>query len=127
MEKLERILHVDDDGDIRQITKLTLELVGQYEITQFGSGPDAIAHAQACKPQLFLLDVMMPEMSGEETMRQLSALPGLENVPTVFMTAKAERAYSKTLLEMGALAVITKPFDPTTLCDEIEAVWASRP
>jgi CheY-like chemotaxis protein len=126
MGKLSRILHVDDDDDIRQIAKLTLELVGHYEVAQCASGPEAIAMAQDWAPQLFLLDVMMPDMSGEETMRRLTALSGLENVPTIFMTAKAEQTYSKSLLQLGALAVIVKPFDPTTLCDEIETAWRSR-
>lgn len=124
MDQLKRILHVDDDDDIRQIAKLTLELVGQYEVMQFNSGPAAIAGAKDFAPQLFLLDVMMPEMSGQETMRHLTALEGFEHIPTIFMTAKAEQAYATSLLEDGALAVITKPFDPTRLCDEIEAAWA---
>jgi len=123
MEKLTRILHVDDDEDIRQITKLTLELVGHYEVTQFASGVDAINNVHGLKPQLFLLDVMMPDMSGEDTMRQLLALPGFESVPTVFMTAKAERESTERLMRMGARAVIVKPFDPMTLCAEIESAW----
>jgi len=126
MEKLEKILHVDDDDDIRTIAKMTLELVGQYHVDQFASGPEALEQAQACAPQLFLLDVMMPEMSGEETWRRLSVLPGLEHVPTIFMTAKAETQFSKSLIEQGALAVITKPFDPGELCAQLESVWQGR-
>lgn len=127
MGKLERILHVDDDEDIRIITKMTLELVGHYHVDQFGSGQEAIDSAQALSPQLFLLDVMMPGMSGEEAWQRLSALPGLENVPTVFMTAKTEQKFSQGLIEKGALAVIMKPFEPTDLCRQIEEAWAKRP
>ena len=123
MQKLQRILHVDDDEDIRTIARMTLELVGNFHVDQFASGPEAIENAQACAPQLFLLDVMMPEMSGEETWRQLVTLPGLEQVPTIFMTAKAEKEFSQNLINQGALAVITKPFDPQELCQQIEAAW----
>ncbi len=126
MQKLKKILHVDDDEDIRTIAKITLELVGHFEVAQFATGPDAIEAAQAFSPQLFLLDVMMPEMSGEETWRRLSALPGLEHVPTVFMTAKAESQFSNSLMEQGALGVIIKPFDPITLCARIEEIWQSQ-
>jgi len=126
MEELKKILHVDDDEDIRAIAKMTLELVGHFEVVQCESGPEAINIAQSAKPQLFLLDVMMPEMDGEETWRQLTALPGLEKVPTIFMTAKAEKQFSKTLIRQGALAVITKPFDPTELCDRIQTAWMGQ-
>ncbi len=126
MEKLQRVLHVDDDEDIRAISKMTLELVGHFEVTQCESGQEAIEIAQSARPQLFLLDVMMPVMGGEETWRRLSALPGLEKVPTIFMTAKAENEFSRKLMDQGALAVITKPFDPAELCQSIQAAWAGR-
>lgn len=124
MPRLERVMHVDDDDDIRVIAKMTLELVGQFEVTQFSSGAEAIAGAQACNPQLVLLDMMMPDMNGQETWQQLSRLPGFEDVPVVFMTAKAERQFTQTMLEEGARAVITKPFDPQQLCAQINDVWA---
>lgn len=127
MGKLERILHVDDDEDIRIITKMTLELVGHYQVDQFASGQEAIDRAQELAPQLFLLDVMMPMMGGEETWQHLTALPGLATVPTIFMTAKTEEKFSRGLIEQGALAVIMKPFEPTDLCRQIEEAWSRRP
>lgn len=126
MSDLLRILHVDDDDDIRTVTKVALEVVGGFEVSQFSSGPEAIKEAQALAPQLCLLDVMMPVMSGEETWERLSNLPGLENASVIFMTAKAEESFSKRLLEQGALTVITKPFDLTTLCSSIRDAWADR-
>lgn len=126
MEKLERILHVDDDEDIRQIAKLTLELIGKFTVEQHSSGKDALAHVADFAPQLVLLDVMMPEMNGEEVMMQMRQIPGLENVPVVFMTAKAEAQYAEKLIALGAINVITKPFDPQKLCDQILEAWDSR-
>jgi CheY-like chemotaxis protein len=124
MEELKKILHVDDDEDIRVIVKMALELVGQFNVDQYSSGPDAIAGAADFKPQLFLLDVMMPEMTGEETWHQLKQIPGLENVPAIFLTAKAESVFAERLLANGCLAVITKPFDPVDLCEKISLHWS---
>lgn len=124
MTKLKRILHVDDDEDIRVITKMTLELVGHYEVEQFASGEDTLDAIEGLSPQLLLLDVMMPGMSGEELYHQLKARPKLENVPVVFMTAKTERSFASGLKEQGALDVILKPFEPTELCRLIEAAWS---
>ena len=122
---LERILHVDDDEDIRSVTKMTLELLGGFKVAQFASGREAIENAIASRPQLLLLDVMMPVMSGDEVWQHLINLPGFENTPAVFMTAKAEKHFADKLIAKGAVAVITKPFDSTKLCDELRYIWAS--
>lgn len=127
MAKLERIIHVDDDEDIRTLTKMALELVGKYEIAQFSSGEEALNAAAGLSPQLFLLDYMMPGMSGEELFRKLRAVPGLESVPAVFMTAKTEQSFSRRLIDEGALDVITKPFEIGELCQQIELAWAKLP
>ncbi|MBA85759.1 response regulator [Thalassobius sp. S69A] len=124
MEELRRILHVDDDEDIRVIVKMALELVGQFEVAQFSSGAEALKGIGDFDPQMFLLDVMMPEMTGEETWQALKKIPGQENVPAVFLTAKAEEAFAERLLAQGCLAVITKPFDPIDLCTRLSQHWA---
>lgn len=123
MSKLERILHVDDDEDIRTLTKMALELVGKYEVEQFPTGEAALENPAGLTSQLFLLDYMMPGMSGEELWRNLKSVPGLEDVPVVFMTAKAEAAFSERLMEMGALAVIMKPFEIAELSAQIADIW----
>lgn len=127
MAKLERIVHVDDDEDIRTLTKMALELVGHYQIEQFSSGEETLNAADRLQPQLFLLDYMMPGMSGEELFRRLRELPGFETVPAVFMTAKTEHSFAQRLIEEGALDVITKPFEIGELCQLIEAAWAKLP
>lgn len=123
MVELRKILHVDDDEDIREIVKITLEIIGGFELLQCGSGLQAIEVAKSFSPQLFLLDVMMPNMGGEDTWKNLNALSGLEAVPVIFMTAKAEENNSNNLMSLGALAVILKPFDPAELCDTITDIW----
>lgn len=123
MNQLERILHVDDDEDIRTLTKMALELVGKYEVEQFPTGEAALENPEGLTSQLFLLDYMMPGMSGEELWRHLKGVPGLEEVPVVFMTAKTEAAFAERLMEMGALAVIMKPFEISELSAQIAQIW----
>ncbi len=120
---LKRILHVDDDEDIRTIVQLALEVVGEFEILQFGNGPGAVAGAVDFRPDLLLLDVMMPGMSGPEVWRALTALPQLADIPAIFVTAKAEDEFSRDLTRQGAMAVIVKPFDPMTLASQIQEIW----
>lgn len=126
MEKLQRILHVDDAEDIRMIIKITLEMVGGYSVDQFSSGQEAVENGKGCKPQLFLLDFMMPDMDGMETWTALRGLPGFADIPAIFVTAKAEENFSQSMLRQGALAVITKPFDPMELCGQLEQAWTAH-
>ncbi|MGK7653627.1 response regulator [Roseovarius sp. B08] len=122
-QPLKTILHVDDDDDIRVIIKMALETVGSFEVHQFSSGQAAVSSAAAVSPQMLLLDVMMPDMSGEDVWRAVTAQPGLDDIPTVFLTAKAEDSFSKQLRDKGALSVITKPVDPMMLATQIEQIW----
>lgn len=126
MEKLERILHVDDDEDIRALTKMALELVGHYQVEQFASGEEVLQSAESVSPQLFLFDYMMPKMSGLELWQHLKAIPGLDRVPVIFVTAKSEQAFAEDLIKEGALSVIVKPFEISQLCEIIEEAWAKH-
>lgn len=127
MPELPRILHVDDDEDIREITLIALETVGGLQVTQCSSGPEALAVAASVKPGLFLLDVMMPLMNGEETLLALREMPAFAGTPAIFMTAKSQQSDIKRLLGLGALDVIIKPFDAMTLAGQIAEIWARRP
>ena len=118
-----KILHVEDDADIREITKLALEVLGGQSLTQVESGSQAVLQAPALAPDLFLLDMTLPDMDGIETMRALNALPGMESVPAIFMTARAQYEEHEILLQSGAVAVIPKPFDVMTLAQDILKVW----
>ena len=120
---LKRILHVDDDEDIRLVVRLAVEVVGGFELLQFADGPSAIKAVAGFSPDLLLLDVMMPGMSGDELWKAIRDDPGIEPIPVIFITAKAEDNFSKGLVADGALAVITKPFDPMKIADEISAIW----
>jgi len=123
MSTLKKILHVDDDQDIRTITQMSLEMVGGFTLKQCASGKEALAVAPQFGPDLLLLDVMMPEMSGEELWHKLMQDPQLAGTPVIFMTAKVERNFLSHLRLDGALAIVEKPFDPMDLSQQISEAW----
>jgi CheY-like chemotaxis protein len=120
---LNRILYVEDEEDIQTVAKIALETLGGFTLRVCGSGAEALQEAPAFRPQLILLDVMMPGMDGPSTLKSLRTLPGLEKIPVVFMTAKVQPGEIAHFLEMGAVEVIAKPFDPMTLSDKIQDIW----
>lgn len=122
--KKPKILHVDDDPDIREITKIALEVIGNLEVVQCGGGEEAIALAPQIAPDLLLLDLMMPGMSGQELLAELRKLPGLAATPVVFLTAKAGYHERDPLAATGAEEIIVKPYDAVTLADQLRAVIA---
>ncbi|MBV1863835.1 MAG: response regulator [Rhodobacteraceae bacterium] len=119
-----KILHVEDDLDIQEIAKLSLETIGGFEILQCASGKQALEEAHNFKPDLFLFDVQMPEMSGDVLYQEIKVMPDMENIPAIFMTARAQAKDVAALKELGALDVVTKPFDPMTLPDQIREILA---
>lgn len=123
MTSLQRIMHVEDDPSIQQVTKIALEAVGGFQVLTCPSGADALAQFSQFEPQLLLMDVMMPEMDGPETLRQLQQRYDLSQVPVIFMTAKVQSNEVQSYKDLGAVDVVVKPFDPMTLSQQIEAIW----
>ncbi len=122
--EIKKILHVEDDEDIQAIALIALETMGGFEVMQCSSGRDAVDKAPAFQPDLYLLDAMMPGMTGLETLAELRKNGSLGDVPAIFMTAKAQSSEVSEFLDSGALGVITKPFDPMTLADQIRDICA---
>ena len=120
----QRILHVDDEMDIREVASLALEGVGGFSVESCASGEEALERAPVFRPDLILLDVMMPGMDGPTTFRALERIPEVTGTPVIFMTAKAQSHELAAYHDCGALGVITKPFDPMTLHQRIEEIWA---
>ena len=123
---LKRILYVEDEPDIQTIVKLSLETIGNYELKVCGSGKEALTEALNFKPDLFLLDVMMPEMDGPETLKELRKIPELKNIPAVFITAKAQVHEVSSYKEYGVLDIVVKPFDPVQLPLTLKAIWEAK-
>lgn len=122
-EKLTRILYVEDEPDIQMIAKLALETIGDYTVLECDSGEEALKKAPDFKPQLILLDVMMPEMDGPTTFLRLREMPETAATPVIFMTAKVQPEEVAQYKKLGAITVIAKPFDPMNLATEIEESW----
>ena len=123
----QRILFVEDDPDIQLVAKMALEAVGGFRVLACSSGSEALARCEELVPDLILLDVMMPGMDGPATLAALRQIPSLRDVPVVFMTARVQAQEVSNYRQLGAAAVIAKPFDPMTLSDQVRAIWKSLP
>jgi CheY-like chemotaxis protein len=118
-----RILYIEDDPHIRTVALLALKEVGGFTVALASSGNEGIEMAKTFLPDLILLDIMMPGMDGPSTFRALKELPETAGIPVIFLTAKAQPKEIESYKRLGALDVLTKPFDPMTLSDEIRAIW----
>ena len=114
-----RVLHVDDEPDIREVAELALRLDPEITVHGCGSGRDAIQAAASWGPDLILLDVMMPVMDGPATLNHLRQSPATSAIPVVFMTARAQPRELEHFVSLGAEGVIPKPFDPMTLAASV--------
>lgn len=125
MAPLKHILCIDDEDDILQVTRLSLEAVGGFEVSTCKGGAGAPAVAKQFRPDLILLDVMMPGMDGPSTLKVFQMDPEVSGIPVVFMTAKVQSSEISHYIKLGALGVVPKPFDPMTLPKQVEALWES--
>ncbi len=127
MPDLQSIMYVEDDPDIQVVARMALEALGGFAVTVCSSGEEALTAAVAEAPDLFLLDVMMPGMDGPATLAALRREPSLADVPVIFITAKVQTSEVEYYTSLGAVAVISKPFDPMTLAADVRAIWERRP
>lgn len=125
-QELTRILYVEDDPDIQAIAMMVLETISGFTLKACSSGSEALENAVRFNPDLVLLDVMMPGMDGPETLKGLRNFPELASTPVVFMTAKVQPQEVEGYLNLGAVGVIAKPFDPMTLAQQLRDIWARR-
>lgn len=115
-----KILLIEDNEDIRESSQEILELAG-YEVLLAENGKIGVEIAQQHLPDMILCDIMMPELDGYGVLYLLSKNPNTENIPFIFLTAKAERADMRKGMEMGADDYLTKPFDDIELLNTIES------
>ena len=115
------VLVVDDEDDIREIAQLCLELAG-WRVSSVSSGREVVEAVAALRPDVVLLDVMMPGTDGPSALAALRAAPLEHQPPVVFLTAKAQAREREHLLDLGATGVLAKPFDPMSLPDELAAL-----
>jgi len=125
MTSLQRILYVEDETDIQEVTEATLEVMGDFTVETCSSGQEALNKAADFAPELILLDVMMPGMDGPTTFSELRKIDVTSKTPVIFMTAKVQDHEVEHYIELGAAGVISKPYDPETLCEQIVDMWKS--
>lgn len=116
-----RILYVDDEDDIRTIVEMALGLDVDIELQSLSSGAEALAllDADGFEPDMALIDMMMPGMSGIELLGELRSRPATMELPIYFITASARSSDIARYSDLGANGIITKPFDPMTLAADI--------
>ena len=117
-----KILIIDDDEDIRMIVRLSLSRVGGMEVVEASGGAEGVRRAQDERPDVILLDMMMPTMDGSQTLAALRAQPATAATPVIFLSAKAVIAEVEHMRALGAAGVLIKPFDPRTLAEDVRAL-----
>jgi len=120
-----QVFHVDDDDDIREVAAFSLAIDPDIELRSAASGAEALDVLDAgYRPDVILLDVMMPRLDGPGTLALIRDRPGLEETPVIFMTARAQTGEMDQYRALGALDVIVKPFDPMALARDVRALMA---
>jgi CheY-like chemotaxis protein len=121
------VLIIDDDDSIREVAKMSLELVGGWTVTTAPSGGDGIRQAREERPDGILLDVMMPDLDGPATLEQLRSDEVVRETPVIFLTAKVQASDRTRFAELDVAGLIAKPFDPMTLPERVAELfgWTS--
>ena len=119
---MRRVLIIDDEDDIREVASLSLEATAGWTIYTASSGQAGIEEAIRQKPDAILMDVMMPEMDGPTTFRQMQLTPELTGTPVVLLTAKVQGVDQRRFAGLGVAGVLFKPFDPLALAAQISEV-----
>jgi len=114
-----RVLIVDDEESIQTVVQFGIQMVADWSVLIASSGTQGIATALAERPDVILLDVMMPDMDGIATFKALQALPETAEIPVIFLTAKAQTSERRQFNDLGVSGVITKPFNSLDLPDQI--------
>jgi DNA-binding response OmpR family regulator len=126
-QPLTRICYVEDDEDIQRIVRMSLERVGKMTVEVVSDPMVAIERMIAFKPELVMLDWMMPGMDGPTLFRKMRETPETMNLPVIFITAKASHREQEELRAIGAAGTILKPFSPKDLPDQLRAIWRTLP
>ena len=124
---LDKVLYVEDDEDIQRIVRMALERVGKMTVAVVGDPTQAIETMAEFRPDLVMLDWMMPVMDGPTLFRQMKLRPETRSLPVVFITARASQRDLDELKGLGAAGIISKPFSPKDLPEQLKSIWAGLP
>jgi two-component system alkaline phosphatase synthesis response regulator PhoP/two-component system response regulator VicR len=120
-----KILAVDDERHIVRLVQINLQKEG-YEVVTAGNGREALEKVASEKPDLIVMDVMMPEMDGFEALEKLKANPETAQIPIIMLTAKAQDADVFSGWQKGADLYLTKPFNPSELLTFVKRIFANQ-
>ena len=116
------ILIIDDEEDVKDIAQMGLEMAADWNVITASSGKEGLTLAATTQPEVILLDLMMPEWDGKETLKHLNANQSTSSIPVILMTAKTQSAIATDLAELDLAGVITKPFRPLELPEKIISI-----
>ena len=116
-----KILIAEDEPDIRELVAFTLRFAG-HEVVATSNGEEALHKASEMVPDIILMDVRMPRMTGYDACRAMKADPLLKNIPVVFLSAKGQDSEIQTGLEAGAEEYLLKPFAPDQLTERVKVI-----
>jgi DNA-binding response OmpR family regulator len=120
-EEMPKILIAEDEPDIRELVAFTLRFAG-YEVVTASNGEEAVQVAVREMPDMALMDVRMPRMTGYDACRAMKANPELKDIPVVFLSAKGQESEIATGMEAGAEDYLLKPFAPDQLTARVRAI-----
>lgn len=118
-----KILVAEDERDIRDLIGFTLRFAG-HEVTTVPNGEEAVTAALELLPDLILMDVRMPRMTGYEACERMKQEPTIQHIPVVFLSAKGQDSEIRTGLDVGAAEYLLKPFAPNDLVDRVRELLA---
>jgi len=123
--EIRKILLAEDEEDIRKVAQISLQFRGGWVVTLATDGEECLLKAAQERPDLILLDCMMPKLDGYETCRRLKQDPALREIPVIFLTAKSQESEVRKGLALGAVGYLIKPFNPMSLAAEIREILES--
>lgn len=117
-----KILIIDDEDRIREVVAMCLQTMAGWETVTAGSGAEGVVCAESVQPDAILLDMSMPEMDGATTFQKLQENPATQSIPVILLTAKVQPIERAQFTQMGVAGMISKPFDPVKLSQQISAL-----
>ena len=117
-----RVLVIDDDEDIQDVARVALEVVGGWEVITASSGREGLRLAATELPDAILLDVMMPDLDGISTLKQLKANPATQPIPVILLTAKVQSSDRDRFTQLEIVGIIAKPFKTMLLAARVSEI-----
>lgn len=122
-KNLNTLLYVDDDEHLRALVEVSLEIIGNYALTLASSGAEALEILDNFSPDMILLDLVMPNMSGIEVLKEIKKQKVLKQTPIILMTGQSDFESLELSKELTVIGIINKPFDPILLSKQVQKFW----